>query len=115
MLPLSQVFVIALLVESLAQTVMWITEREFLRERLIALFFSLALCMLGRIDMFTLLGFPISTELWGTLVGSFFTGVLTARGSTYLHDLFTTVQGRAEVARAQGADARFQMSERKKK
>jgi hypothetical protein len=82
-LTLTQLFIVAFLVEAIVENFKWVLEGEFLKERVLALVVSLAVTLLTGLDLFHFAGIPLTLPL----VGSIFSGLIMARGSNYLHDL----------------------------
>jgi cytosine/uracil/thiamine/allantoin permease len=99
MMDLTQLAIVAFLVESLLQTVKPLYDREkgWNKSALFALVVGVVICLLTSTDLFTKVGLTISVPY----VGSVLTGVLASRGSNFLHDIFKFVQNQAEVTESQ--------------
>ncbi len=82
-----QIILIAGVAEAITQSVMWVVEKGWNKERIAALVVAVVVCVGTQADMFTYIGVPLAIP-YGTYFGAFLTGVLAARGATVLHDLF---------------------------
>ena len=96
---LFSIMILAILIESIVQTVkpIWQPEKrtpEFFASLIVGQVVSILLTWLANLDLFSTLGVPLVRAPW---VGTIFTGVLLSRGSQFIHDLFSTV----EAAKAQ--------------
>ena len=85
-------FVIAIFVEAVTETIKWIySDKTLLRDRLVALGVGLLIAILTGFDLFKQIGL----ELTVPYVGSILTGILLARGANYIHDLAKLFSGLA--------------------
>jgi hypothetical protein len=81
----SQLIILALLIEAIVTTIAWVAEAQFNWQRLTALSVAVALAVLAGIDLFVIIGLPLSLAF----AGSVFTGLILARGANAIYDLFT--------------------------
>ena len=83
------ILILALLGESIVETVEWIITKEFLRQRFEALVVCELLAFVAGADIFLLAGIVVSGPLApiAPIVGTALAGLLMTRGSTWLHDL----------------------------
>lgn len=92
---IARIMVLAVTVEALVEYTKSLLEavrgggRKTLIIQLTALGLSVALCLLAHADLFDVLG----VTLGGRLTGCVFTGLLAARGSNYIADFVSRVQG----------------------
>jgi predicted Kef-type K+ transport protein len=81
----SQLIVLALLIEAIVTTIAWVVDSRFNWQRVTALLVAVALAILANIDLFILVGLPLSLAF----VGPAFTGLIIARGANAINDLFS--------------------------
>ena len=93
-LNLSQLALVAFLVEALIQTIKPIYEKDkgWNKHSLLALAVGILVCLATGFDLFELLQVPVQVPY----LGSVLTGVLASRGSNFVHDIFKFVETRAE-------------------
>ena len=103
-----QILVVATIIEALVQVLKPVYDREkgWNRDLILALFISMLVCALTKADVVAYLGMPFSVPY----VGSIMTGVLVSRGTNFIHDLLTSIQGMAGgiVAMSSTAKAKAQ-------
>lgn len=89
MMDFYQMFVIALAVEALWETVkmLW-QEGKLCIDRLGAVVFGIVLCVMARIDFFDIVAVPLCYPV----VGNILSGILASRGANFVHDLYTSVE-----------------------
>lgn len=77
--------VIALLIESLAETSKFVfkEEKKINIASMLALIFGMVICVSADINIFALLNISLSFPI----IGNILTGLLVARGSNFTHDL----------------------------
>lgn len=95
---LAKVILFGALIEAAVETVEWVIEREFLRQRLIALAFGLVLAFTFGQNILSALGIgelPAGSPLANVapVVGQALTGLLLSRGANFVHDLIERLRG----------------------
>lgn len=81
---LSQLIILALLIEAIVTTIAWVVDSRFNWQRVTALAISVLLAILAGIDIFAIVGIPLAI----TYIGPALTGLIIARGANALNDLF---------------------------
>lgn len=91
---LTQLVLLAFLVEALLQTIkpLYDKEKGWNRSMILSIVLGVAICGLAGVDLFEKVGIPLKVPV----VGSLLTGVIASRGSNFVHDIFRFVQGKAE-------------------
>lgn len=82
----AQFVILAVLAETLTETVKWVIgpqDKAELRNRLIALGFALVVCVGTSFDIFKLVQIPLVVPY----LGSVLSGILASRGANAVHDL----------------------------
>ncbi|MEW5828341.1 MAG: hypothetical protein AB1846_05570 [Chloroflexota bacterium] len=94
-LNLTQLTLVAFLVESLIQTFkpLYDKEKGWNKNSLLALAVGIVVSVATGFDLFELLGIEVQFPY----VGSVLTGILASRGSNFLHDIFKFVEQRAHT------------------
>lgn len=92
---LSQLAVLAFLVEALLQTIkpLYDKTKGWNRSALLSIGIGVLVCLLTGADLFKQVGLPIMLPF----VGPVLTGIIASRGSNFLHDVFKFMQGKAET------------------
>ena len=92
---LLQVFILGLLVESIVETIEWVIEREFLRQRLEALLAAELLAFTSGANIFTLANLDATGPLGqvAPIIGTALAGLLLSRGANFVHDLLERMRG----------------------
>ena len=95
-LNVTQLALIAFLVESLIQTIKPLYEKDkgWNKHTLLALAVGIVVCVATGFDLFNLLEVPVKIPI----LGSVLTGILASRGSNFLHDVLKFVETRADVS-----------------
>jgi hypothetical protein len=86
-----QILILAVLAESLTDTVKFIVtppDKSELRNRLIALGFGVLGAVGTKLDLFVVSGIP----MWIPWLGVVLTGIILARGANVVHDLINLIQ-----------------------
>lgn len=78
-----QLFVIAMLVEALAENVLWFAKGEMTKEKIIPMVGALLVALATRLDLFYFAGIELAIPVLGYVLS----GVLIARGANIIHDL----------------------------
>ena len=86
---LSQLVIIAVLVEAIWENIKRAYTDSLQVSVIGSLVISIVVCVLTGVDVFEIIGLPIKV----TFVGSIFTGVIAARGANFVNDLFTRLNG----------------------
>lgn len=93
--PMLAAAVIAVIVESIVETIMWLIEavrdpatRAQLIPRALAIVTAIVLCVMAAIDIFPILGVPLQTPI----IGAALTGLLLSRGANIFHDLIAKLR-----------------------
>lgn len=90
-----QLFLGAMLIESLTQTAKWLYKEGLQLDRLIAFGIAVVVMPLIGLDLFTTVGLPIILPYnIGYYVGAILTGVIAARGANVFHDLMKYLEQR---------------------
>ncbi len=94
-LNLTQLTLVAFLVESLIQTFkpLYDKEKGWNKSTLLALGVGILVSVATGFDLFELLGIEVQFPY----VGSVLTGILASRGSNFLHDILKFVESRAHT------------------
>jgi hypothetical protein len=92
----SQLVILALLIEAVVTTIAWVVDSGFNWQRLTALLVAVVMAVLSRIDLFIIVGLPLSFDF----VGSVFTGLIIARGANALNDLFSAFKTVGSITKA---------------
>ena len=82
---LSQLVIIAVLVEAIWENIKRAYTDSLQVSVIGSLVISIVVCVLTGVDVFEIIGLPIKVAF----VGSIFTGVIAARGANFVNDLFT--------------------------
>jgi hypothetical protein len=93
---LTQLALVAFLVEALLQTIKPIYDKEkgWDRSVILALVVGMVVCVLTNTDLFKSVGLEISVPYAGPIL----TGILASRGSNFVHDIFKFMQNKAVAA-----------------
>lgn len=86
---LSQLVIIAVLVEAIWENIKRAYTDSLQVSVIGSLAISIVVCVLTGVDVFEIIGLPIKVAF----VGSIFTGVIAARGANFVNDLFTRLNG----------------------
>ena len=82
----AQLIIIAILIEAIWENLKMIWQNRKLSINMIGvLIVSMLVCLLARIDIFPIVGI----SLIAPYIGSILTGIIVARGSNFVSDLFT--------------------------
>lgn len=90
-----QLLVLALTVEALWETLkmLW-QDGKICFDRLGAVILGIILCIMARVDFFSIVGIPLAYQV----VGYTLSGVIISRGSNALHDLLSAIAKLADNA-----------------
>lgn len=86
---LSQIVIIAVLVEAIWENLKRAYTDSIQPSVIGSLVISVLVCVLTGVDVFEIIGLPIKVAF----VGSIFTGIIAARGANFVNDLFTRLNG----------------------
>lgn len=82
--------IVAILVEAIWENLkMLYPENKFSFNMLGALLLGIIVCILAKIDIFTLVGIDLSIKLLAYI----FTGIIVSRGANFINDLFKRLKG----------------------
>ena len=97
---MEQILLLAFLVESLTNGIKLIydpTKRKINVDIIIALVVSIALFILAKVDLFALVGVPLSVPYAGYVLS----GILGARGAQALSDIFKYIKVQRQITPSQ--------------
>src|SRR5512143_3072787 len=99
---LTQLALVAFLVEALLQTIKPIYDKEkgWDRNVILALVVGIIVCVLTNTDLFKSVGLQISVPYAGAVL----TGLLASRGSNFVHDIFKFMQNKAIASEVPAKD-----------
>ena len=84
----AQLIIIAILVEAIWENLKMIWQAgKFSIDMLGSLIVSVLICILAKIDIFSIVGIT----LLAPIVGSIFTGIIVSRGANFVNDLFKKI------------------------
>ena len=87
----AQLIIVAILIEAIWENLKMIWENGKVSvNRCGSLILSIVICLLANIDIFPIVGITISVPL----IGAGLTGIIVARGSNFVNDLFTRLNGK---------------------
>ena len=91
---ITQLFIVAILVEAIWENLKMIWEKgKFSINRIGALLISIIVCVLTNMNLFELVNIPIEIAF----VDSILTGIIVSRGANFVNDLFTKINVKGEV------------------
>jgi hypothetical protein len=86
---LSQVIILAIMVEAIWENLKRAYTDSLQPSVIGSLAISIAVCVLTGVDVFEIIGLPIRVPF----IGSVLTGIIAARGANFVNDLFTRLNG----------------------
>lgn len=85
----AQLLIIAILVEATWENIKMVYQKNKISISMIgSLLIAILFCTLTRVDIFPIVGLPISIPI----VGSIFTGVIVSRGANIISDIFSKIK-----------------------
>ena len=85
---ITQIIIISLLIEAIWENLKMIWQNGKISvDKIGALIMSIIVCVLVNADIFNLIGLTISVPY----IGSVLTGIITSRGSNFIHDLINKI------------------------
>ena len=91
---LTQVIILAVMVEAIWENIKRAYTDSLQPSVIGSLVISIVVCVLTGVDVFEIIGLPIKV----TFVGSIFTGIIAARGANFVNDLFSRLNGTKKEA-----------------
>lgn len=86
----AQLVLIAILVEAIWENLKMVWQEKKLNVNMLgSLILSIVICLLARVDIFTIVGIELALPV----VGSVLTGIVVSRGANFVNDLFSKLQG----------------------
>lgn len=86
----SRILVAAALVESLVETIKMLWQSgKFNASQALAIVIAVLICVLGNIDLLTLVGIPLGAKYAGPILS----GIMISRGANGIHYIIDTVKG----------------------
>lgn len=90
-----QLLVIALLVEAVAENILWAIQGKMTKEKIVPVIAALVVAAAAKLDLFYYAGIQLAVPV----LGYFLSGVLISRGANVVHDLLKRLgQEKAEEA-----------------
>lgn len=82
--------IIAILVEATWENLKMVYKKNKLNINMIgSLILSIIICIVARIDVFMIVGIPITYPIIGYVI----TGIICSRGANFINDLFKKIKG----------------------
>lgn len=86
----AQLILISILVEAIWENLKMVWQEKKLNVNMLgSLVLSIIICLLARIDIFSIVGIELAIPV----IGSALTGIVVSRGANFVNDLFTKLQG----------------------
>jgi len=86
----AQLILISILVEAIWENLKMVWQEKKLNVNMLgSLILSIVICLLAKVDIFTIVGIELAVPL----IGSILTGIVVSRGANFVNDLFTKLQG----------------------
>ena len=86
----AQLILISILVEAIWENLKMVWQEKKLNVNMLgSLILSIIICLLAKVDIFTIVGIELALPF----VGSLLTGIVVSRGANFVNDLFTKLQG----------------------
>ena len=86
----AQLVLISILVEAIWENLKMVWQEKKLNVNMLgSLILSIVICLLARVDIFTIVGIELALPV----VGSVLTGIVVSRGANFVNDLFSKLQG----------------------
>ncbi|WP_040683799.1 hypothetical protein [Thermobrachium celere] len=85
---MERIFLLALITEAIWETLKLFKQKDKINyDRIGATLVGILICIAAKVDMFSILGEPLSIKYLGPIL----TGILISRGSNFIHDLLGSV------------------------
>lgn len=86
----AQLVLISILVEAIWENLKMVWHEKKLNVNMLgALILSIVICLLAKVDIFTIVGIELAVPL----IGSILTGIVVSRGANFVNDLFGRLKG----------------------